>query len=123
MDVTGPGNAFISGNITRLRTLPRRAHQQAGAWTRSHLGILGQVVAPHMASEAETAVRTFVFETTHHAMWAEDVAREQGIVAEVVPAPPEADAKCGLALRTQSDQSAELEAALEREGILYKLLT
>ena len=66
--------------------------------------------------------RTFIFETTHHAMWAEDVAREQAIPAEVVPAPPEADAKCGLALRTLDDQADTLAAALEKEGIVYKLL-
>ena len=34
----------------------------------------------------ESPTRTFVFETTHHAMWAEDVARDQAIPAEVVPA-------------------------------------
>ena len=66
--------------------------------------------------------RTFIFETTHHAMWAEDVAREQSIPAEVVPAPPAADAKCGLALRTPETQADQLAAALEQEGIVYKLL-
>ena len=66
--------------------------------------------------------RTFIFETTHHAMWAEDVAREQAIPAEVVPAPPEADAKCGLALRTLEQAADQLATALEKEGIVYKLL-
>lgn len=75
-----------------------------------------------MTSEAEYQTRTFIFETTHHAMWAEDVAREQSIAAEVVPAPPEADAKCGLALRTLDAQAEALAAALEKEGIVYKLL-
>ena len=66
--------------------------------------------------------RTFIFETTHHAMWAEDVAREQSIPAEVVPAPPEAEAKCGLALRAHQDQADKLASALNEEGIVYKFL-
>ncbi|NNF25674.1 MAG: DUF3343 domain-containing protein [Gemmatimonadetes bacterium] len=73
-----------------------------------------------MTPTAET--RTFIFETTHHAMWAEDVAREQSIPAEVVPAPPAADAKCGLALRTPDSQADQLATALDQEGIVYKLL-
>ena len=75
-----------------------------------------------MPSNPDSVTRTFIFETTHHAMWAEDVAREQTIPAEVVPAPPEADAKCGLALRTEESQADELARALDKEGILYKLL-
>lgn len=70
----------------------------------------------------EQGARTFIFETTHHAMWAEDVAREQSIPAEVVPAPPEAEAKCGLALRTKSDQADQLSEALSQEGIVFKFL-
>lgn len=73
-----------------------------------------------MSAPPET--RTFIFETTHHAMWAEDVAREQSIPAEVVPAPPAADAKCGLALRTPEPQADRLASALDQEGIVYKLL-
>lgn len=65
---------------------------------------------------------TFIFETTHHAMWAEDVAREQAIPAEVVPAPPEGGAKCGAALRVTADRTAELSAALKQEGILFRVL-
>lgn len=75
-----------------------------------------------MTSETQHQTRTFIFETTHHAMWAEDVARDQAIAAEVVPAPPEADAKCGLALRTLETQADELASALDKEGIVYRLL-
>ncbi|MGI9627381.1 MAG: DUF3343 domain-containing protein [Longimicrobiales bacterium] len=75
-----------------------------------------------MTSEAAPQTRTFIFETTHHAMWAEDVARDQSIPAEVVPAPPEADAKCGLALRTLEGHADNLATALDKEGIVYKLL-
>ncbi|MBW3536006.1 MAG: DUF3343 domain-containing protein [Gemmatimonadetes bacterium] len=61
----------------------------------------------------------FTFETTHQAMWAEDVALERGVPAEVIPAPPEARAKCGLALQTLSDRAEELEGAMRDEGIEF----
>ena len=71
---------------------------------------------------AQASGSTFIFETTHHAMWAEDVAREQAIPAEVVPAPPEGGAKCGAALRVTTDRTSELSAALKQEGILFRVL-
>lgn len=64
----------------------------------------------------------FTFDTTHHAMWAEDVAREQAIDAEVVPAPPEGGARCGAALRVARRRKDELAAALGSEGIPYRIL-
>lgn len=63
--------------------------------------------------------RLYLFDTTNSAMWAEEVALERGIPAEVVPAPPEADAKCGLALRTLVKHAASLESALEEEGVPF----
>lgn len=71
----------------------------------------------------ESPTRIFVFETTHHAMWAEDVARDQAIPAEVVPAPPDGGARCGVALRTPGHRADELAQALDDERILYKILT
>lgn len=71
---------------------------------------------------AEPGTSVFTFETTHHAMWAEDVAREQAIPVEVVPAPPDGGAKCGAALRVASLRSNELAAALRSEGILFRIL-
>ena len=70
----------------------------------------------------ESPTRIFTFETTHHAMWAEDVAREQAIPVEVVPAPPEGGAKCGVALRTPEHRATELSEALNQERILYRVL-
>ena len=61
----------------------------------------------------------FTFETTHLALWAEDTARERDIPVEVVPAPPEARAKCGIALRTLAARTDELAAALRGEGIAF----
>ena len=69
-------------------------------------------------SEA-TAEPLFTFDTTHLALGAEDTARERSIPAEVVPAPPEAKAKCGLALRTTAEHADALSAALGEEGIAF----
>ncbi len=74
-------------------------------------------------STPEPGARVFVFKTTHHAMWAEDVAREQSIPAEVVPAPPQSEAKCGIALKIQAAGAPELAAALDREGIVYEMFS
>ena len=61
----------------------------------------------------------FTFETTHLALWAEDTAHERGIPVDVVPAPPESKAKCGIALRTPPDRSDELANAMHEEGIAF----
>ena len=67
----------------------------------------------------EGASPLFTFETTHMALWAEDTALERGIPAEVVPAPPQAKAKCGLALRTTAPRFDELAQALRAEGVSF----
>lgn len=61
----------------------------------------------------------FTFETTHLALWAEDTAHEHGIPVDVVPAPAEARAKCGIALRTLPARADELASALRGEGITF----
>jgi hypothetical protein len=66
-------------------------------------------------------VRVLVFDTTHHAMWAEQVAREQGLAAEVIPAPAAAMAKCDLALEFLPSDEAALMAALDRTGVPWRL--
>ena len=65
--------------------------------------------------------RIVIFDTTHHALWAEEVAREKGFAVEVVPAPEGVDAKCGMALEVLPDTFDELQAALTREGIPFKV--
>ena len=66
-----------------------------------------------------TAELLFTFGTTHLALWAEDTAHKQAIPAEIVPAPPEAKAKCGLALRTSAASAERLATALTEEGITF----
>jgi hypothetical protein len=67
------------------------------------------------------AAPLFTFATTHHALWAEEVARERGIPAEVIPAPPAAQARCNLALETLPEWVERLSAALDGEGVEYAL--
>jgi hypothetical protein len=61
----------------------------------------------------------FTFDTTHHALWAEEVAREAGIPAEVVPAPAAARARCNLALETLPEKVESLAAELSAAEIPY----
>lgn len=65
--------------------------------------------------------KIIVFDTTHHALWAEEVARDRGFAVEVVPAPEGVDAKCGMALEALEETFAELCAALTKEGIAFKV--
>ena len=62
----------------------------------------------------------FLFDTTHHALWAEDVARNRRVPAEVVPAPADAKAKCDLALQCPAACLTDLEAALLEEGVSFR---
>ena len=61
----------------------------------------------------------FTFDTTHHALWAEEIAAARGIPAEVIPAPPAAHARCNLALETLPGDAGTLAAALEAEAIPF----
>lgn len=63
-----------------------------------------------------------VFETTHHALWAEEIAREQALGAESVPAPREAEAGCDLALEVLPEDLAALTDALRERGITFRVI-
>ena len=65
--------------------------------------------------------RIFTFDTTHHALWAEEVARERDIPAEAIPAPSAANARCSLALETLPGDVVRLSAALDDEGVPFAL--
>jgi hypothetical protein len=69
-----------------------------------------------------TDVTVFLFESAHYALWAEDVAREQGVEVKVVPAPPESRAKCGLALEIPAGAAEAMQGAFEGEGIVFERL-
>ena len=62
-------------------------------------------------------MRVLVFDTTHHALWAEQVANGAGLAAAVIPAPAAARARCDLALEYLPEDEAELLQALSAAGI------
>jgi hypothetical protein len=62
-----------------------------------------------------------VFDTTHHALWAEEIAKDKGFAVEVVPAPAGASAKCGMALEVLEETFEDLKSLLAQEGIPYKV--
>jgi hypothetical protein len=65
------------------------------------------------------APAVFLFESSHFALWAEDVAREQNVSVKVIPAPPESRAKCGLALEIPAAAADALDQAFREEGIAF----
>ena len=67
------------------------------------------------------SVRVLVFETTHHALWAEEVARDMRLGVEVVPAPAASRAGCDLAIAALEEDLEELLAALRERGIVFRV--
>ena len=65
--------------------------------------------------------RILIFDTTHHAMWAEELAKEQNLAVEVVPAPEGVDAKCGMALEVLPGAFDNLQTLLQKEGVPFKV--
>lgn len=76
-------------------------------------------VTAHPSSDPSRTV-VFLFDTTHHCLWAEEVAHGAGLPAEVVPAPPDrGEARCDLALETFRAKAGELAAALSKEAVEF----
>ncbi len=69
---------------------------------------------------AVTTYAVFLFDTTTAALWAEEVALDRGIPAEVIPAPADTDAKCDLALRSRAEHERSLTEALEQMGVAFR---
>jgi hypothetical protein len=70
-----------------------------------------------MERDGDNAVVTF--DSTHQAMAAEDVLREEGVSLEVVPPPANLSAGCGLALRVRLEDVPAAIEALNRRGATY----
>jgi hypothetical protein len=68
----------------------------------------------------DPGTRTYVFDSTNGALWAEEVAQSAGIPVEVVPSPPDSGALCDLALVTRSVDGPAMEEVLRREGVPYR---
>lgn len=62
----------------------------------------------------------FTFDSTHLALWAEEIARGAGIAVEVVPTPPGTGALCDLALLTPAESEKALGEALTAAGVRYR---
>ena len=59
------------------------------------------------------------FDTTHHALWAEEVVADAGLACEIVPAPPAAAARCNLALELLPEELADAQTALLQAGVPF----
>ncbi len=60
------------------------------------------------------------FDTTHMALWAEEVARAASIPVEVIPAPPERHARCNLALALRPVDLGRLTTLLTETGVQFQ---
>lgn len=65
--------------------------------------------------------RILVFDTTHHALWAEEVALEMRLGVEVVPAPAASGAGCDLAIEALEEDLGRLVAALRERTIVFRV--
>jgi len=63
----------------------------------------------------------FIFDTTHHALWAEELALEHRIPVEVIPAPSRSGARCDLALETLPEEVQGLRALLRENGVEHEV--
>ena len=61
-----------------------------------------------------------VFDTTHHAIWAEQLIHAAGCAAEIQPAPAAAKAKCSLAIAYLAEEEACALQALHDAGAPYR---
>ena len=67
----------------------------------------------------ETAIVTF--DTTHHALWAEELAKEREIPHEVVSAPPAANARCSIAIEILRVDIGTFSALLKENAISSRI--
>jgi hypothetical protein len=70
-----------------------------------------------LPEESQNAIVTF--DSTHHAMAAEDILRLEGIALEVVPPPSNLSAGCGLALRVAVEDIPRVMEAIRSRGAAY----
>lgn len=65
--------------------------------------------------------RLLTFDTTHHALYAEQLAHEHALAAEPTPAPAESGALCDIALEFLPEEEARLSQVLTEAGIPFRL--
>jgi hypothetical protein len=67
--------------------------------------------------------RLLTFETTHHALWAEQLAQEHGLATSPVPAPAEAGAGCDIALEYLPEEEVQLLDVLRSADVEFSVWT
>jgi hypothetical protein len=65
--------------------------------------------------------RLLTFDTTHHALLAEQLAHDHGLAAEVTPAPPQSGAKCDLAIEYLIDEEEALLNVLRNAAVEFRI--
>jgi Protein of unknown function (DUF3343) len=63
----------------------------------------------------------FTFDTTHHALWAEEIAKENRLAFEIVPAPADSHARCDIAIATVLEDRGRLSELLEEAGVEHRI--
>ncbi|MGH7475751.1 MAG: DUF3343 domain-containing protein [Longimicrobiales bacterium] len=61
-----------------------------------------------------------LFDTTHHAIWAEQLASERGVAVQVISAPPGARARCDIALEVLPEQYERFAGVLQEARIPFE---
>jgi hypothetical protein len=61
------------------------------------------------------------FDTTHHALWAEQLAHQHGLAAEPTPAPPQSGARCDIALEYLPEEEDALTAVLRHAAVEFRI--
>ena len=61
-----------------------------------------------------------VFDSTHHALTAEEVLEESGLDIDIVPVPAEIRVGCGLAIEVALADRDRAEDALAAAGVVFK---
>jgi hypothetical protein len=65
--------------------------------------------------------RLLTFDTTHHALFAEQLAHENGLAAQPTPAPPDAGAQCDIALEFLPEEQHQLMDVLRAAGVVFRV--
>lgn len=60
------------------------------------------------------------FDSTHHAIKAEKLLKEQNLSIKMMPTPREITASCGLSIRFESENLLEVEDIINKEKLAVK---
>jgi hypothetical protein len=63
-----------------------------------------------------------LFSTTSSVMQSEKILLKAGFVIKLIPTPREFSADCGISIRFEWDQNAQIKALLEKEKVNYEAI-